>query len=83
MPLKNFRLDISNSARNKVTWDSLSRQEVPLPSRDQWCEVLSVEKRHDATSLHLSHHVTMRQTCKHCCGKNAIHKSRWRERCQR
>ncbi|MPC59338.1 hypothetical protein E2C01_053356 [Portunus trituberculatus] len=81
MPFKNFRLDISSSARNKkgmqskVTRASLSRQEVPLPSHGQRCEVPRMEKLQDATSLHLPCHVTMRQTCKHCSHKNAIHRS--------
>lgn len=83
MPLKDFRLDIYKGAMSykkvvpKVTRTSLARVEVPLPKRGQRAEVPSVEKRQDATALHLPHHVTMRQTCKYCSHKGAIQRSRW------
>ena len=84
MPLKDFRLDISNWLRSykttpsvRITRTSLGTRDVPLPRRGQRAAVPSVSSRQDASSLHMPKHVTMRQTCKFCSQKGHIHRSRW------
>lgn len=82
MPLKNFRLDISRFARcqnsvvAKVTRLS-SKGPMPVPQRGQRSPLPSLQLQYDLSKGHMPTFVPTRQTCKRCCTKNGIHRSRW------
>ncbi|MPC47848.1 hypothetical protein E2C01_041607 [Portunus trituberculatus] len=57
------------------TDEGQERAPVPLPRHGQRAEIPNVSKQQDATTLHMSVHVPMRQMCKHCSCKGNIHQS--------
>ena len=81
MPLKNFRLQISDYARGYKTTPArclrrTSESFVP-PKKGQKTDRQSDSLPYDCSKFHCPMFVKQRMTCKHCSTQKDMHRSRW------